>query len=161
MNPEDDLIALARGFLDGFSATPFADLRAALVEADSFDDAVERLGGDPFAKYLSEIVDPRVQVEVDFPGAEILTGGSGRDAFWRFWSDWLEPWDDLRISASNFTREANHVFIDFRVEAEGGRSGASVELEGCQAWTFQNGKLVGYAIYPDRAKAMAIKYEGG
>jgi ketosteroid isomerase-like protein len=162
----DDLgeqrIAIARRFNDAFAATPFDELRAALAESESIEQARERLGDNPIAEFITEYLDPHVEIELEFPGAEVLTGRrTGIEGFFQFWREWLEPWEDLRTSASNYAVEGNHVFVDVTVEAEGGQSGAPVTRDLCQVWSFEGDKVVAYSAYPDRAKAMAIKYEGG
>jgi ketosteroid isomerase-like protein len=147
---DSDAIAIARRFNEEFAAAPFAELRAGLVASENVDEAREKLADFGMAQFVLDHVDPDVNLEIQFPGAEILTGNNGIEGWLRFWRDWLEPWEDLRTFPSNYTAEGDRVFVDMHVEAEGGISGAPVELDVCQVWTILDGRVFGYGIYPSR-----------
>jgi hypothetical protein len=156
----EERIAIAKKFNETFSATPFAELRAALLASEDIQDLQENLGSDGVVGFVFEYIDPEIQVDVEFPGAGTLTGDPGIQGFFEFWRDWLEPWERLEAFASNYTVDGDRVFADQRLNAEGGLSGAKVELHLCQVMTIPEGKVVSYAIYPDRAKALSADYTG-
>lgn len=157
---DEERIAIAKRFNDAFAATPFAELRGALVASENLEQARERLGEQGIGEFVIEQVDPNVELDIEFPGAKILIGEPGIESWFRFWRDWLEPWEHLETFPSNYTVDADRVLVDMRVEAQGGLSGAPVELEVCQVWTIKDDRVVGYAIYPDRNKALALHYRG-
>jgi ketosteroid isomerase-like protein len=157
---DEERIAIAKKFNETFSATPFTELRAALLASEDIRDLEETLGSDGVVGFVFEYIDPEIRVDVEFPGAGTLTGDPGVEGFFQFWRDWLEPWERLEAFASNYTVDGDRVLADQRLEAEGGLSGAEVELDLCQVITIRKGKMVSYAIYPDRAKALAADYSG-
>jgi ketosteroid isomerase-like protein len=110
--------------------------------------------------FVDEYLHPEVEVNVEFPGAGTLTGGPGLEGWFEFWKDWLEPWERLEASASNYDADGDRVLVDQHLEAQGGLSGAMVVLDVCQVWTIPDGKVVAYEIYPDRPKALAAHYRG-
>jgi hypothetical protein len=65
------------------------------------------------------------------------------------------------FAAANYATDGDRVLVDLKIEPQGGASGVPVELGVCQVWTINDaGKIVGYGVYPDRNRALALHYRG-
>jgi hypothetical protein len=158
---DEERIAIAREFNDAFAEAPFADLRAGLVASQTLDQARERLGDGGIGAFAFEHLHPNVEIDIELPGAAILTDQQGIEGWFSFFREWLEPWENLKTFPSNYTTDADRVLVDLRVEAQGAASGVPVDLDICQVWTIDDaGKIVGYGVYPDRNRALALHYRG-
>jgi ketosteroid isomerase-like protein len=127
-------------------------IRTALEEGADFDDAGSRLpeGFRP----LWDLIDPEIELDslIETPGPA-GTRFRGREQWFAFWRDFLEPWEEYDFEYSNFEAVGDHVVVDIRVNARGRGSGVPVEWLTTQVWTFRDGKVVRLGIYDTRQAA--------
>jgi ketosteroid isomerase-like protein len=156
-----DPVEIARRLNDWWSATPFELLKRTIGVSDSFEDAVRR---DEFADnpFPEELISEEVELISDaFPGGAILPSGRGRDVLMAFFREWIEPWEYLSVEPQRYERIGeSEVLTEIHVEARGGASGATTELEMAQLWTVADGLLVRYAIFPDADSARSAALAG-
>jgi hypothetical protein len=147
-------IDVARALNDWWRTAPFPQLKAVLQSARDFDDAAASAAEAGFE--LPVELDQRIEVDAtSFPGGAIMPSGEGRDLWLRFFREWVEPWEELKVEASGYEQRGDQVLVDLHVEGSGISSGVPAELTMSQLWTVRNGVVVRYAAYPDRRSAEA------
>jgi ketosteroid isomerase-like protein len=86
------------------------------------------------------------------PGGEVRRGPQDTK---RFFLEWLEPWEDHRIEWE-IRRASDDVVVVLSVmHARGRGSGAEVEMELGQVWTFRDGRAVRMVAYNSHDEALA------
>ena len=97
--------------------------------------------------------------EVEF--ARVGTGAAGLDGTWHgtdeMWTvivDWLRTWELLTIEAEEFIGRGDRVLVLSRHIGRGKHSGALMEREIGDLFTFRAGKIIRYVSYWDRAEGM-------
>ena len=117
-------------------------------------DAVDRVREDP--NTFLEICDPDLKWEVGgagmWPDAETYEGHEG---LLRFWSAWVENWEDYRFEQAEAVDVGDAVVTEQRHKARGKGSGAEVDWRFGGIWTFRDGKLIRHEAFPTRADALA------
>jgi hypothetical protein len=151
----DDPIKVVERANAWFAGVPFAELRGAVLEEATFDAGMARLDRRGHGT-IEELIDPEIELDLaGFPGGETLPSGRGRDVWFSFWREWLEPWEDLAIEHSNYEARGDLVVVDIHVSGRGGISGVEVGLEMAQLWTVRDGRVTRYAVFGERANAIA------
>jgi SnoaL-like protein len=150
----DAPIEVARQANDWWMSAPFETVRELLLASEGYEDAVERFkraGLEP-----GDLIGPDIEVVIDaFPGGVTLIGQRGRDGWIHFWREWVEPWEDLYLEASNYEEIGEHVLVDMRVVARGRGSGTPVDASVVQLFRVQEGAITLYGVYRTREEARA------
>src|SRR3954454_12733827 len=116
-------------------------------------EAIKRVRDDPNG--FLEICDPDLRWEVGaagmWPDGAVYEGHEG---ITRFWSDWVENWDDYRFEQADAVDVGDTVVTEQRHQARGKASGVEVDWRFGGIWTFRDGKLIRHEAFPSRAKAL-------
>ena len=98
------------------------------------------------------IVDPHIVACVLEPTPRVEYGA---EALAEYTRGFLEPWEEIRIEASEF-READNSFVVW-VELRATGSASGVELAGklVHVWTFRGRRAIRFEIFDDEAEALA------
>ena len=78
----------------------------------------------------------------------------GRDGVREFMRQWLGAFDDWHFEVEECIDAGNAVFVHMRQGGRGKTSGAPVQIDLWQVWLFFDGKVVRYATYASREKAL-------
>jgi ketosteroid isomerase-like protein len=102
---------------------------------------------------LAEIYDPNAEWAAarEDPDAETHRG---LEAIRAYHLKWLDFFDDVELSSDEVIDAGDKVFAWIRFEGRGAGSGAPVQMEQAQVWTFREGKVVRVEEYFDRAEAL-------
>jgi len=103
---------------------------------------------------LLELHDPDLEIDMsglDMPGFGVHRGP---EAMRDVWTRWIEEWEHYCWTQSNWSEAGEHVIADVEVRGTGARSGAEVNWNQCQVWTFRDGKVIRWSIFKDRAEAL-------
>jgi hypothetical protein len=147
-------IDVARQANDWWMSAPFEKVRELLLASEGYDDAIERFQRAGLTP--GDIIDPDIEVVVDaFPGGAALIGQRGRDGWVHFWREWVEPWEDLYLEATDYEQIGEHVLVDMRVIAKGRGSGVPIDVQVVQLFTVRAGAIVLYGVYRNREEARA------
>jgi ketosteroid isomerase-like protein len=97
-----------------------------------------------------ELVDP--EIELDFLGAPAFFPGireyyAEHRGFRDWWAVTKEPWEYFRSTPGQFTVEGDKVVVPVRFEAKGRSSGAQVELDFANLYTFRDGLIVKFQAF--------------
>ena len=79
----------------------------------------------------------------------------GHDGIRESFENWLEHWDDYRMTAERFEDHGDHVLIVAHESGEGHGSGASTDATIYAVMTFRDGKASRYREFYDEAAARA------
>jgi len=88
---------------------------------------------------------PRVDLSPMYVGREAVIAGSRH-----YWG----TWDDYRLDAEEVIDCGSCLVVAVREQGRGRGSGIPVERRWAQVWTFQQGLIVRWELYPDRASAL-------
>ena len=102
---------------------------------------------------LAEIYDPNAEWAAarEDPDAETHRG---LEAIRAYHLKWLDFFDYVELSSDEVIDAGHKVFAWIRFEGRGTGSGAPVQMEQAQVWTFRDGKVVRVEEYFDRAEAL-------
>jgi hypothetical protein len=118
---------------------------------DTFPTAQERLreGTMPIGPPLAEAIEWDAS-EIALPdlGDGVLHGYEGVR---RFWMAWLSAWDD--VSFDYEVREAGENVV-MLITQKNDTGKIALPLEYAQVWTFEDGQVVHWKVYKDRADAL-------
>jgi ketosteroid isomerase-like protein len=78
----------------------------------------------------------------------------GLEAIRGFFAQWTGMFEDIDFRAEELIDAGDKVFAWIRFSGKGITSGAPVETEQAQIWTFRDGKVVRVEEYFDRAEAL-------
>ena len=78
----------------------------------------------------------------------------GLEAIRGYFAQWAEMFEDIDFRAEELIDAGDKVFALTRFSGKGATSGASVEMEQAQVWTFREGKVVRVEEYFDRREAL-------
>src|SRR5205807_6242913 len=127
-------------------------LRAALLTDDTSAMSSEQAAG--LASML-DLLAPDIEMDMsamDMPGFGVFRGLAGvREFFIR----WLEVWEHYSWTFSNWREVREHVIVDAEARATGTSSGADVVLGHCHVFTWRDGKMLRWRVFPDRGSALA------
>jgi ketosteroid isomerase-like protein len=144
-----ELVRRANEPLQGVDVAPF--IRAGLA---GNLDAIPPEVVAAFVAWL-ELFDPDVEIDtsgVDMPGFGVFRGADGiRQLFDR----WIEEWEHYSWVHSNLSGAGEQVILDAEIHATGASSGVEVTWNLSQVYTFKGGKVIRWAIFNDRAAALA------
>jgi hypothetical protein len=146
-------LALIRELNQSWKSRPFETVRELMLASADWDDAVARFkeAGLPV-----DPIDPDVEVVVDaFPGAPAPIGMRGRDAWIRFWQEWVGPLDDLGLEDSNYEQIGDHVIVDMLITARPRGGGTPIEASVVQLFAVRDGVIHLYGVYTNRDEALA------
>jgi ketosteroid isomerase-like protein len=104
----------------------------------------------------ADVFDPDVEFVRLGTGASGLDGTwHGIDGLWAAVVEWLRSWELLTIEAERFIELGdNRALVLSRQRGRGKHSGAQMDAELGDLFTFRNGKIIRYASYWDRAEAL-------
>src|SRR5688500_9421394 len=155
-------VEIVKAIHQAFKQAGAEAVRAALIEARTFDQVAEHL---PEYSNLAPVIDPDITIDARGRGGPLGHGGvwRGRDEWVEFWRDWLEPWEDFDYETSGYEAVGDHVVMDISIRGRGRGSGAPVEWTQTQIWTFRDGRVVALRPgYETRADAIrTAEAEGG
>ncbi len=72
----------------------------------------------------------------------------------RLFDSWTAMFPGLRIGSDEYLEAGDQVFTWVRLIGTGGVSGAGVDMEQAQVWTFREGKVIRIEEYFDRAEGL-------
>jgi uncharacterized protein len=78
----------------------------------------------------------------------------GLEAIRGYFAQWARMFDGIDFRAEELIDAGDKVFAWIRFSGKGITSGAPVEMEQAQIWTFRNGKVVRVEEYFDRVEAL-------
>jgi len=88
----------------------------------------------------------------DFPDSGVYVGA---DAVADYMRGFLEPWENLTITALELSEFGDTVVVEVQQQGKGRRSGAATGFRYFQLWTFRGGKLMRLENLMTRDEAMA------
>lgn len=100
-----------------------------------------------------EYLHPEIEVRWSEPLADIETyrGLAGAQ---RALADWLEPWTEYHQEPIEFIDAGDRVVVHYRQWGRGRSSGAMVEMEVSQVYTFREGKIASLREYMSQSAAL-------
>jgi ketosteroid isomerase-like protein len=93
-------------------------------------------------------------------GGEVVSGQGGpgrwqgRDEMWRATIEWLRLWEEFHLTAEDFIEVDDQVVVLSHQTALGKLSGASVEKDGADVFTLNDGRIIRVESYWDRHEAL-------
>jgi ketosteroid isomerase-like protein len=75
------------------------------------------------------------------------------DQMRRFWSEFAESWESVRIEPHEFIEAGEHVVVPLTMHTRG-RDGIEVQARITWTWTILDGDLVRLCMYQDRQEAI-------
>jgi uncharacterized protein len=78
----------------------------------------------------------------------------GLEAIRGYFAQWVEMFEGIDFRAEELIDAGDKVFAWMRFSGKGTASGAPVEMEQAQVWTFREGKVVRVEEYFDRPEAL-------
>lgn len=98
------------------------------------------------------LLDENLTLTID---PDIPDGGAyeGTDGVRDYMSRFLEPWESLTIAAESFEAAGDTVLVKVRQAGIGRGSGAPVELEYFQLWTFRGAKVARLEVIMSEERA--------
>ena len=78
----------------------------------------------------------------------------GREGVGRIFALLRDTWADWRIEPERFLDAGDRVVVFVRMRAKGAGSGAEIEFERAQVWSFREGRATSMRVYKDRAEAL-------
>jgi ketosteroid isomerase-like protein len=75
------------------------------------------------------------------------------DQMRRFWSEFAESWESVRIEPYEFIEAGEHVVVPLTMHTRG-RDGIEVQARITWTWTILDGDLVRLCMYQDRQEAL-------
>jgi ketosteroid isomerase-like protein len=102
---------------------------------------------------LTDLYDPEVVLDeiADFPGAQAYRG---YDGLTRWFADWYELYDEMRIDPGSFEEAGDRVIVPTRQWFRS-RAGVETEQEIVHVWTLRNGRVIHVTGFRDMADARA------
>jgi ketosteroid isomerase-like protein len=101
-------------------------------------------------------VDPEVELHSrpDVPDGRVFRGVDGLA---EFFAETAKAFDPIRWEPLEFIPEGRHVLVRAHIVAQGRASGAPIEVDECQVWTFRGDRIVRLQAFPtiDEARAAA------
>jgi ketosteroid isomerase-like protein len=116
---------------------------------------IVRMWNDDDLEAAINLVDPKAELsfqETLFPGLE--HSYRGHDGFRKWWRDAKEPFEYWRSEPLDFIREGDKVVAPVHFEAKGIGSGATVEMDLANLWTFRDGLIVRFEAYLSLERAL-------
>jgi ketosteroid isomerase-like protein len=97
-------------------------------------------------------VDPEVELHSrpDVPDGRVWSGLDGLRAFF---AETAKSFDPIRWEPREFIPAGRHVLVRAHIVARGASSGAPIEVDEGQLWTFRNGMIVRLQAFPTIADA--------
>jgi ketosteroid isomerase-like protein len=93
-----------------------------------------------------------IHLPSDYPEGEPVF--RGREGFAEMLAMLREAWGKWRIEAEHFRASGDRVVAFVRILAEGGSSGAPIEVETTHVWTIRGGRATAMHAYRDRTQAL-------
>jgi ketosteroid isomerase-like protein len=78
----------------------------------------------------------------------------GSEAIQRYFDQWTDMFEDMRSDVLELIDAGDRAFAWIRYRGHGAGSGAAVEMEQAQVWTFREGKTERIEEYFDRAEGL-------
>jgi ketosteroid isomerase-like protein len=107
---------------------------------------------------LDDVLDPEIVIDLAALGAGLAPGlrerYRGTEQAWDFWRTWLESWDDYRFRIENMEPRGDHVVYEMDVAAKSATMGIEVTTHIAQVFTWRDGKVLRYAMFPTRSDAL-------
>ena len=146
-------IEVAREVNRVWATRPFEQTLDLLLQADGWDDAMERFQQ---AGLATDPIDPDVEVIVDaFPAGGTWIGQRGRDGWIRFWQAWVRPWEDFELEELDYEQIGSCVVVEVRVSVRARDTGEVVAVPAVQLFKVRDGLISLYGLYPNRDDALA------
>ena len=77
----------------------------------------------------------------------------GRDQMQRFWAEFAENWESVRIEPHEFIESGEHVVVPWTMHAVG-RDGIEVQARVTRGWTIREGAIERVCMYQERQEAL-------
>jgi ketosteroid isomerase-like protein len=95
---------------------------------------------------------------VDVPRGTLFPGTDrsyhGPEGVRRFWDEFLEPWETIRIEVEEMRERAGRVVAFVRFHATGSGSGVELNVPFVHLITIRDGLATRFDAYTDRAEAL-------
>jgi hypothetical protein len=113
-----------------------------------------RTSPDQVDRLFRDHLDERFELHLppDYPEGEPVF--RGREGMGRFIAMLRESWEDWRFEPVEFLDADERVLVFGRILAEGGASGAPIELETAHVWTLGSQGATSMNVYRDRSEAL-------
>jgi uncharacterized protein len=103
-----------------------------------------------------ELIDPDVEVEIytgrpDLPETQTLHGHSG---FLENIRQLSEAFEDIRITPEEYIEAGEELIVQIHTSARGQGSGIEIENRIAHVWSFRDGKVIRFRVYPSKAQAL-------
>ncbi len=124
--------------------------------SDTNIDRVQKLFGrfNESGELDFSLVDPEVELH-DRPDVPDHRVWRGHDGVRGFLAKTSEHFDPIRWQPGEMIAQGRHVIVPTHVVAYGAASGAPIELDEAQLWTFADGLVVRLQGFPDLEQAYA------
>jgi ketosteroid isomerase-like protein len=120
---------------------------------------------DEYRAKLDAELDPEVVIDLSALGRGNAPGlrerYHGIEQTWDFWRTWLESWDDYRFRVEDLEARGDYVVWEIDVVAKGATTGIEVTTRLAQAFTWRDGKVLRFSMFPDRRHALDAIERGG
>jgi ketosteroid isomerase-like protein len=115
----------------------------------------EAVGNDEDRQPVRELLDPEVEFIVH--GKDPRAGRyHGLAGVREFFDGWAEAWEEWQIEVQRIEAVGDDsVAVDILQRARGRGSGAEVENRPAQLWTFRDGRVIRWEIFPSFDEAVA------
>jgi ketosteroid isomerase-like protein len=78
----------------------------------------------------------------------------GHEELRRYFSRWMEPWEDFQVAPTDFVASGDHVVNGASMHGRGRGSGIQTSMEYWQAWTIREGKVARWEEHFERRAAL-------
>ena len=82
-------------------------------------------------------------------------GGTGPDAFYKSWADWLEPWESYRVYSRGFVDRGDRIVWRVRLRGVTRRGGVELEEDGAAVFRFEGDRVAEVTFTLDEETALA------
>ena len=78
----------------------------------------------------------------------------GVEAMGRYWREFLESWEDIRMEATGYRAIGDTIVVSVRRVGKGSGSGAEIEDEATHVWTFRGARVVRMEVFERESDAL-------
>ncbi len=89
----------------------------------------------------------------ELPGLDLDPVYFGRDAVIKASRHYWGTWEDYRLDAEELIDAGSSVVVAVRERGRGKGSGAPFDRRWAQVWTFSRGRVIWWALFPDKDAA--------
>jgi uncharacterized protein len=119
----------------------------------------EALASGGFEEWLPYF-DP--EFEMTTPPALASEPGTyrGPDGVKRWWEEFYEAMEEVRLEPQEFLQVGEHVVVPFEIVTRGRATGLETRMPAVQVWSLRDGKAIRLDVYADLEQAIAAAESG-